>query len=574
MNMLKKHLIRAGTIILVFGIAALVLAYFLGYYDLSFLDRYKIIDELLGDGTPHETTGGIGSLFTIPDEASPGVELTSGKQSGADTVSNGERPDDAVAESYETENINAVFTTKRLQDKLLLNASNGGKTISELKKSGYHIAGSTYSEAAALMPASDADADSADSTDSADSADSADTSVPVFESPKFVPGQTVLGRLTFDYKLPEVYSRSKRHVDKNIVNYPEDDSEYYITVKDVIERRPAVELYMGYILIDSGGSGLYVASSDGNVLCSLNKNSYTAANCRDKYGRPLFTKVSGGGAYLYLAGDGMTFLTSDYDPAVDGRGISFDYPTYYGRSDSTAVYIDKNSSGMLGYKVTGGGALTGYNYTSARVFTENRAAVTTTKNRGGMFFINENGQQAFSTWYSYLNEYDRYVFNNLMPPATDGIENIGFYYFEEGLTRVRRQVIDNWNWSMYRRVRVVTDESILIRTDGSEYILPSGYTLEGYSDGMMLLRSSKDGLYGFMNYAGEWIAQPIYKSATPSVGGLATLTTEDGRVGMIDTEGNIILQFTYDSISQCSDGVIAAYREENGWTVYRLMTRE
>ena len=163
MNMLKKHLIRAGTIILVFGIAALVLAYFLGYYDLSFLDRYKIIDELLGDGTPHETTGGIGSLFTIPDEASPGVELTSGEQSGADTVSNGERPDDAVAESYETENINAVFTTKRLQDKLLLNASNGGKTISELKKSGYHIAGSTYSEAAALMPASDADADSADS---------------------------------------------------------------------------------------------------------------------------------------------------------------------------------------------------------------------------------------------------------------------------------------------------------------------------------------------------------------------------------------------------------------------------
>lgn len=563
--MLKKHLIRAGTIILVFGIAAIVLAYFLGYYDLSFLDRYKIIDELLGDGTSHDASGGIGSLFTIPDETTSGDVTsdaqTSDGQSGADE--NVERPGDAVEDNYETVNVSAVFTTDRLRDKLLTNAANGGKTVAELKKSGYHIAGSTYSEAAAVSV----------SGDFADAA-AAGELIPTFESPKFIPGQTVLGRLTFDYKLPEVYSRSKRHVIKNIVNYPDDDSEYYITERDVIERRPAVELYMGYIMIDSGGSGLYVASSDGDVLCSLNKNLYSVANCRDKYGRPLFTKVSDPSAYLYLAGDGMTFLTSDYDPAVDGRGLSFDYPTYYGRSDSTAVYVDKNSSGMLGYKVTGGGALTGYNYTSARVFTENRAAVTTTRNRGGMFFINENGQQAFSTWYSYLNEYDRYVFNNLMPPATDGIENIGFYYFEEGLTRVRRQVIDNWNWSAYRRVRVVVDESILIRTDGSEYVLPSGYTLEGYSDGLMLLKSEKSGLYGFMDYTGEWIAQPIYKSAEPSVGGLAVLTAEDGRVGMIDTAGNIILQFTYDYISRCSDGVIAAYREENGWTIYRLMSRE
>ena len=56
--------------------------------------------------------------------------------------------------------------------------------------------------------------------------------------------------------------------------------------------------------------------------------------------------------------------------------------------------------------------------------------------------------------------------------------------------------------------------------------------------------------------------------------GLATLKTEDGRVGMIDTEGNIVLQFTYDYISQVSDGLIAAYRRENGWTILKMMEKD
>ena len=133
-------------------------------------------------------------------------------------------------------------------------------------------------------------------------------------------------------------------------------------------------------------------------------------------------------------------------------------------------------------------------------------------------------------------------------------------------------MIDAYNWAYVRRVRTMKDEQILIRTDGTEYELPAGYTLEGYSDGLILL--SKDGRYGFIDYTGEWIAQPIYTAATPFVCGLATLTTEDGRVGMIDTEGNIVLQFTYDYISQVSDGLIAAYRKENGWTVLKMMEKD
>ena len=62
-----------------------------------------------------------------------------------------------------------------------------------------------------------------------------------------------------------------------------------------------------------------------------------------------------------------------------------------------------------------------------------------------------------------------------------------------------------------------------------------------------------------------------YADAKPFVGGLAQLMTDDGRWGMIDTAGNIVLPFTYDSISQNSSGVIACYREETGWSVLRVM---
>ena len=80
-------------------------------------------------------------------------------------------------------------------------------------------------------------------------------------------------------------------------------------------------------------------------------------------------------------------------------------------------------------------------------------------------------------------------------------------------------------------------------------------------------------MYGILNVEGEWIAQPIYKSATPFIGGLATLGTDDGRYGMIDKSGNIVLPFTYDYVSQNSSGVVSAFRNENGWSVFKVMRK-
>ena len=76
-----------------------------------------------------------------------------------------------------------------------------------------------------------------------------------------------------------------------------------------------------------------------------------------------------------------------------------------------------------------------------------------------------------------------------------------------------------------------------------------------------------------MDYTGAWIAEPIYSYAEAFCEGLAVLATPDGRYGMIDTEGNIVLTFAYKHISSCSDGLIVCYSDEMGWEIMRKMTK-
>lgn len=550
---------------LVFGAAMLVLLYFLGYYDLSFLDRYKILGEIFDD-TIAQNSNGASALF----DPSTLFAETDGDQvsiPNSDVTDNGTAIDNGNVTSpaedtvvYESSSVKRVFDSAKLPDKLL---SDDRKTVAELEHDGYTSVGISYSEAGlsfVLPTANDGEEISESAT------------APNVVSGEYVPGETVLGKMTFSFRLPDTFSLRKRKTVRKTVTSPSDDGEWYVTSQTVREERPAVELYMGYIMIDDG-KDISLIASDATPLCKIDEQIYLPAYTRDKYDRPLFYRQTenGDNVYLYLDTDGLNFVTSDYDDVADGRGLYFDYPASYGKSDS-GVTTDRNGyTGKMAYVMRGVGMITSYDFTRAYAFSENRAAVTTAKNRGGLYFIDENGKRAFDTWRYYFNEHGRDVYENLMPPLTDGIENIGFYYFDHGLTMVRRQVIDAYNWAYVGRVRTMKDEHILIRTDGTEYELPAGYTLEGYSDGCILL--SKDGLYGFTDYTGEWIAQPIYTSATPFVCGLATLTTEDGRVGMIDTEGNIVLQFTYDSISQVSDGLIAAYREENGWTIFKMMEK-
>ncbi len=447
----------------------------------------------------------------------------------------------------------------------------------------------------------------------------------------------VVAKWTTDFTLPEKYSLRTRMGKTLEYKQLTDNAQFTPIYTDVEEDRPAIELYMGFIFVDNGNA-LDVYSTSGRYLTTFSDTNYIPAYTRDSYGNPLFYRMTTveSGQYdgevvvrdteknevirdrephekeetvLILGklenegkGNPMTeeikvfyslspsgyFAASPYQDALENRGLYYNYPAYFGITDSdiklyTETYdkykTDIDGNVTMEHKVDWTffkwGAVLGeerferaYNFRGglACVFKEGYYQ------DGGMYFINGSGNRAFNTLKKYNNENsDRYVIENYMPPITTGPESIGYFYYDHGLVRARFETIDYWNYDKNNRIQVYSSEEVLLNTRGQRFPIPVGYELKAYSNGMILLE--RDGLYGFMDYTGAWIAEPIYSYAEAFSEGLAVLATPDGRYGMIDTEGNIVLPFAYKHISSSSDGLIVCYSDENGWEIMRKMTK-
>ncbi len=368
--------------------------------------------------------------------------------------------------------------------------------------------------------------------------------------------------------------------------------------------RPAILPYMGFLLMDDGAeTRLY--TGDGLYLFTYPSAEYTRAFTRDNTGAALFYKdvemelpvetetVETAAAEtetvvvrMYYAVTDTGFAPVEYDDAIDGRGVYFDYPAYYGIADNDRRRLVKKittvEEKLDGTEVTtdsmlwafgnaNGRQLTNYSFTGAFDYSEGLAAVLNEK--GQHLFLTEWGYYAFNPLKNY-NYYNRFVTEYFLPPMTAGEESIGFYYYDHGLVRVRRQVVD-WYSLHYMEeedLRVTIDEDILIDKTGKEFPIPEEYDIISYSDGMILLE--KDGKYGFMDYTGAWIAQPIYDFARPYFEGLAVVGFSDGTRLMLDTAGDIVIPAgVYDHISDASGGVITAFSYKTGWVLLHKMAK-
>lgn len=181
--------------------------------------------------------------------------------------------------------------------------------------------------------------------------------------------------------------------------------------------------------------------------------------------------------------------------------------------------------------------------------------------------INKSGTLVVNAWRSLLYIVERGntpVRDGHYLPDTYGIESIGMLSYNNSLLRVRRRLLDTANGYTY-----TSEKDVLIDTNGKIFNIPAGYTLKGYSDGILLLE--KNGHYGYMNRTGRWIVQPRYTYAEPFSEGLAVVGFANGARCMIDTNGNIVLPMVYTYISQCSNGVVVAFSNEHGWTIYNKM---
>lgn len=209
-----------------------------------------------------------------------------------------------------------------------------------------------------------------------------------------------------------------------------------------------------------------------------------------------------------------------------------------------------------------------WNNTPSRAYNFSGGYACVANEKGQMWFIDREGNTLFETKDIHgYNEVGRPVVDNLLLPLTNGIESLGFYYFDHGLVRVRRQSYDYLQVEDWDTLRPEYDDDELIYADGTRFSLAEGYDIISYSDGMILLE--KNGRYGYMDYTGAWVVQPELEGAKPFVEGLAP-AMRNGKWGVIDVSGNTVIPFNYDSIQTTSSGMIVCHREA-GWTVFAKM---
>ncbi len=317
---------------------------------------------------------------------------------------------------------------------------------------------------------------------------------------------------------------------------------------------PSLNLYMGYIIEDTD-SGFVVRDRLGNKLFKTEEMP-AVANTRDADGMPLF--INSEGEYLYIK-DGR-FVASSYNDETDSRGLYFDYSTSFGISHSDIEKVSREGRDGVRYAYAlDGEEITGYAYEKAFGFFEGYACAKNAD--GGYSVIDEGGNQRASSNKYYMNSDMRRVRMAYLDPSDPGIYSLGYYYFDDGLVRVRQVDTD------FENGLVTLDRDLLIYPDGTEFELPGGFELVSYSEGILLLRSESTGLYGMFSNEGKWIAQPVFDYACPFVCGIAVLGFDGGYAGAIDKDGNVVIDFVYENISCPSGGSVLAYRADMGWTL-------
>ncbi|MCL1858048.1 MAG: WG repeat-containing protein [Oscillospiraceae bacterium] len=324
-----------------------------------------------------------------------------------------------------------------------------------------------------------------------------------------------------------------------------------------------VETCMDYMIIRTEENEILCSASGKIITRDFDLLGLTILKMRDREGRAVFKSKDG--YYYYFdpeageTGNGAFVGPIIFDEILTGdRGVPFMYPSYYGADGANGLnrfyfvgytrkwgYLDSDTANV---KIP-------RNYEQTFNFRENIGiAYQDSPGRGNkLFFLDENGYNYLSTNYSYF------------APDTVNKNHLGFFYFDHGLTRVYEREFD-------RRSGAITERELIVNIYGKPFYIPEDYNIKAYSDGMILLE--KNGYYGFMNYLGEWVANPIFTYAQPFYEGVAVIGLENGKKALIDTQGNLVAKFKYNAITNCTGGIVALFEKDQGWTILNKVRRQ
>ena len=144
------------------------------------------------------------------------------------------------------------------------------------------------------------------------------------------------------------------------------------------------------------------------------------------------------------------------------------------------------------------------------------------------------------------------------------------YVFDDKGTSISSSYMLPQNFSnvfMFQNgICMVTDEkdrtkNLILKSNGSLLDIPEDYKVVSCSDGVIKLE--KNGLYGYMNHTGKWIANPVFTSASDFSEGLSVVY--DNGYYVIDRNGETIIPKGFDYVTEFSASGALLYSEENGW---------
>lgn len=332
--------------------------------------------------------------------------------------------------------------------------------------------------------------------------------------------------------------------------------------------KSTIETSMDYFIVRTPENEILCTASGEIITRFFDSLELEILKMRDGEGRTVFKRTDG--AYFIYDHDyylhnpteekqsGGGFVPIAFNELLTGsRGVPFMYPSYYGADGANNLDRDYNPyNGKWGYKDSATGAVKflGRIYNQTFNYSENIGiAFQDSSGRGyKLFFLDENG-------YNYITDYNYYA------PDAAKKSHLGFFYFDHGLTRVYEREFD-------RRNGAITERELIVNYYGTPFYIPEDYNIKAYSNGMILLE--KNGYYGFMNYLGEWVANPIFTYAQPFYEGVAVVGLGNGKRAIIDIQGKFIAKFKYDIITNCTGGIIALYERNQGWTILNKVRRQ
>ncbi len=303
----------------------------------------------------------------------------------------------------------------------------------------------------------------------------------------------------------------------------------------------------GFLEVLSPNGATYSIPAEGIEVT----NTAWATNERSADGKLLFSTGSGYLVWSY-AENGLVPADPDENFA---RRLGFVPPLDWFSASERSPYLFRDAeTGLYGYARA---ALTEEGEATEEVVVEARFAAAYPYNEGYAVAVDPDGREWVYDAEGNLLFEDR----TLWAFEDEGEAALGCAYVQNGVLRAVESAV---NENGEEEVRPV-----ILRVDGPDFILPPGFEVVSFSEGIFVLSNGEN--VGYYSLEGKWTADPVYLAGGAFREGLAVVQNVDGMYGVIDSKGNEQIPCVFSYLCPFSDGVSVLYSDETGWqAVYKV----